>query len=75
MLCRRIRDLRIDHDLNQTEIARLLFVFQHTYSDYETGKRNPPLESLCFLAYFHQTSADYLLDLTDQKNLYPRKRK
>lgn len=75
MLCRRIRDLRIDHDLNQTEIARLLFVCQHTYSDYETGKRNFPLESLCFLVYFHQTSADYLLDLTDQKNLYPRKRK
>lgn len=72
MLCRRIRDLRIDHDLNQTEIARLLFVNQHTYSDYETGKRNPPLR---FLAHFYQTSVDYLLDLTDQKNPYPRKRK
>lgn len=67
MLCRRIRDLRNGHDLNRTEVARLLFVSQHTYSDYETGKRNFPLESLCFLAHFYQTNVDYLPDLIDQK--------
>ena len=74
MLCRRIRDLRNDNDLNWTEIAHLLFVSQHTYSDYETGKWNFPLESLCFLAHFYQTNVDYLPDLIDQKN-YLRKRK
>ena len=57
----RIRDLREDRDLNQTEIAKLLNVHQSTYSDYESGKLNLPIEALPILANFYKTSTDYIL--------------
>ena len=57
----RIRDLREDRDLNQAEIANLLNVHQTTYSDYELGKLNLPIEALPILANFYKTSADYIL--------------
>lgn len=66
----RIRDLREDHDLNQTEIAKLLNVHQSTYSDYESGKLNLPIEALPILAKFYKTSVDYILYLTDNPTPY-----
>ena len=63
----RIRDLREDHDLTQDEVAKYLHIKQNTYSQYENGHRQLPLECLIALAKLYQTSTDYILELTDQK--------
>ena len=63
----RIRDLREDHDLTQKEVAAYLHIKQNTYSQYENGQRQLPLECLISLAKLYKTSTDYILGLTDQK--------
>ena len=68
----RIRNLREDRDWTQAQLAVMLDVAQTTYSDYERGKLNIPLPILCRLALLHNTSIDYLLELTDEKAPYPR---
>ena len=70
----RIRDLRVDRDLNQTEIANILGMSQTGYSKYETGENDIPTEVLIRLAQFYRTSTDYLLGLTDERKPYPRRR-
>lgn len=69
----RLKDLREDMDLTQSQLARLLKCSQQTYSIYEAQKTEIPLESLLILAEFYNTSIDYLLGFTDNKNPYPRK--
>lgn len=69
----RLRDLREDRDLNQTEIAKLLKVHQTTYSDYELGRLNIPVATLHTLADFYHVSIDYLLGRTNRKEPYPTK--
>lgn len=71
-LYNRIKNLRIDRDLSQKEMASVLNIAQTTYSDYELGKLNIPIVSLVKLAIFHKTSVDYLLNLTDEKRPYPK---
>ena len=63
----RIRDLREDCDLTQEEVANYLHIKQNTYSQYENGQRQLPIECLIALAKLYQTSTDYILGLTDQK--------
>lgn len=70
-----IRDLREDKDLNQKQMAEILNIAQTTYSDYELGKINIPIEVLKKLSIYFNTSIDYLLDMTDVKKPYPRKQK
>ena len=61
----RIRDLREDKDLNQTQIAKMLGMSQTGYSKYETGENDIPTQVLIKLADFYGTSVDYLLGRTD----------
>ena len=61
----RIRDLREDRDLNQTQVANLLGMSQTGYSKYETGENDIPTAVLIKLARFYGTSVDYLLGETD----------
>lgn len=70
----RIRDVREDADLNQTQVANELGIDQRTYSNYETEKRSMPIEHYRKLAVFYQTSVDYLIGLTDDPRPYPRKK-
>lgn len=70
----RIRDLREDHDMNQTELAKLLGMSQTGYSKYETGENDIPIGILEKLADIYHTSTDYLLGRTDQKDPYPPKK-
>lgn len=72
MIYRRIRDLREDADMTQTEIADILNISQRTYSRYENDERAIPIEILSDLAEYHKTSIDYLIGLTDEKRAYPR---
>ena len=74
MIYRRIRDLREDLDMTQTEIADILNISQRTYSRYENDERAIPVEILSQLADFHKTSIDYLIGRTDEKRSYPRAR-
>ena len=67
---RRIRDLREDKDLNQTQVAKILGMSQTGYSKYETGENDIPTQILIKLARFYNTSIDYLLGETDIKDRY-----
>lgn len=67
----RIRNLREDHNLTQTEIAKYLHVSQRTYSRYENDERAIPIEILIKLAAYYTTSLDYLTGVTDIKRPYP----
>ena len=66
----RLRDLREDKDLKQQERAEYLKVHQTTYSDYELGNLNIPVNVLHALADFYGTSIDYLLGRTSEKTPY-----
>jgi len=72
--CQRIRDLRQDFDLNQTQVGAILGIDQRTYSSYETGKFRFPIDHLIKLALHYNTNIDYLVGLTDIRAPYPRKR-
>ncbi|WP_369682840.1 helix-turn-helix domain-containing protein, partial [Subdoligranulum variabile] len=61
---RRLRDLREDHDLSQTNIANLLHIQQTVYSRYERGFQTIPLEHLITLADYYHVSVDYILGRT-----------
>ena len=63
----RIRDLREDQDLNQTQVAKMLGMSQTGYSKYETGENDIPTILLIKLADFYDVSVDYLLNRTDNK--------
>ena len=69
----RLRDLREDNDITQNCLANHLHIRQNTYSQYETGQRQIPLDVLVKLARFYRTSVDYLLELTDERSPYPPK--
>ena len=71
----RIRDMRTDRGLTQTQIAKLLHIGQNTYSQYEIGTTRYPLDVVVKLAQYYNVSVDYLVGLTDQPEPYPRKRK
>ncbi len=59
----RLRALREDRDLTQTDIAKVLNVSQITYSQYERGVRGLPTEHLITLCEYYGVSADYILGL------------
>ncbi len=61
----RLKDLREDNDLKQKQLAEYLNIKQNTYSQYENGKREIPLEMLWKLADFYNTSVDYIIGRTD----------
>lgn len=71
----RIRDLREDIDMSQTQMGKVLGCSQQTYSRYEAHVTEMPLESLIKLAEYHDTNVDYLLGLTDVRTPYPRSRR
>ena len=65
----RLRDLREDKDMNQTQIAEILFTSQTVYSRYERGVLTIPVEHLLILADFYGVSTDYILGRTNNKKL------
>ena len=68
MLFSRIRELREDSDKKQLELANYLNVRPNTYSDYENGKINIPIEQLIKIADFYNVSLDYLVGRNWPKN-------
>ena len=68
-LYRRIRDLREDKDLTQTQMGAILACSQRVYSNYERGDIDIPTATLIKLADFHGVSTDYLLERTDNPHM------
>lgn len=62
-----IRKLRLDNGYTQKQIAEMLGVSQNTYSQYEIGVLNYPVDVVIKLADFYGTTTDYLLGRTDIK--------
>ena len=66
----RLKDIREDRDLLQSDIAKILNTTQSQYSLYENGLRTIPIEII--LSKFYNVSTDYLLGLTNERKPYPR---
>ena len=67
--CKRLRDLREDHDLTQQQVANILGTSQTMYARYERGANELPIHHLIRLADYYAVSTDYILQRTDNKNM------
>ena len=59
----RIRELRIDHDKSQTQIALILGTSKNQVGKYERGEQEMPIKHLLTLCEYYKVSADYILGL------------
>ena len=59
----RIRDLRIDHDKSQLQIAVILGTSKNQVGKYERGEQEMPIKHLVTLCNYYGVSADYILGL------------
>ena len=66
---KRIRDLREDKDITQTQMGKILSCSQRVYSNYERGDIDIPTSTLVRIADFHKVSVDYLLNRTDNPKM------
>lgn len=66
----RLRDLRLDKDLNQKDIAQVLETSQKQYSRWESGEYEMPMHNFRKLAIFYDVSLDYIAGLTNKKRSY-----
>ncbi len=69
MYFQRLRDLREDMDMNQTQVAQILHTSQTVYSRYERGFQTIPVDHLLTLADFYGVSTDYILGRTNNKKI------
>ena len=72
MNIQRLKEIRQDKDLKQSDVAKVLGIKQQQYSEYEIGKRLIPINYLYELALFYNTSIDYLIGRTDISKPYPK---
>ena len=72
MNIQRLKEIRQDKDLKQSDVAKVLGIKQQQYSEYEIGKRLIPINYLYDLALFYNTSIDYLIGRTDISKPYPK---
>ena len=68
-----IRSLRIDNGLTQKQVAQILGISQNTYSQYEVGVLNYPVDAIVKLADYYGVSTDYLLGRPTVKDPYPKR--
>ncbi len=66
---KRIRDLREDNDITQKKMAEILNCSQQVYSNYELGQRDIPTDILIKLALYYKVSVDYILGISEYKEL------
>lgn len=71
----RLRDLREDRDLTQKQVADFLSIKQNTYSQYENGVRQLPIDLLIRLSRYYTVSTDYILERQTCLSRTHRKRK
>lgn len=66
----RFKRLRIEHDLQSSEIASMLSIAKSTYSGYENDKSKPDYKTLIELANYYSVSVDYLLGNSNEHHPY-----
>ena len=69
---RRLKELREDRDLTQTQISKILNMSQTGYSKYKTGENDVPTKILIELAKYYKVPVDYILGLTNETEPYKR---
>ena len=62
---KRLYDLRIDNDLTQEDVAKILNITKQSYGRYENGTRKLQIEELIKLAKYYKVSLDYITGLTN----------
>lgn len=75
MKFKNLKDIRVDRDIKQKDIAKYLNISQNTYSQYETGVIALTAEVLIRLSDYYNVSIDYLLDRTDDPIIHTLKNK
>lgn len=65
-----IKDLRLTYNKTQDEIAEILEITRQAYTHYESGSRNPSVETLCKLADYYDVTLDYIVGRTTIPNIY-----
>ena len=68
----RLKELRLEKGLTQKQVAEYLHIATTTYRFYEKNKRRIPTLVFKELADLYDVSVDYLLNLTDERQTYPR---
>lgn len=66
----RLRAIREDHDLTQTEIGKLLDKSQQGYNHIEAGRAELKIEDLAKLCRYYNISADYIIGLIHEPRSY-----
>ncbi len=64
---KRIYDLRVDNDLTQKDMAKILNTTRDNYAQWERGFCNFPLEKINIFANYFNVSLDYLTGLSNNK--------
>ena len=65
----RLRDIREDRDLTQAEVAKLINKSQQGYNHIETGRAELKIDDLIRLCKFYKVSSDYIIGLTNKKDI------
>ena len=68
----RLKEIRLDRDLLQRDVAEAIGIKRQQYSEYEIGKRLIPIHYICKLADYYNVSVDYLSGRTDEKSPYSK---
>ncbi len=71
-MSKKLKELRIDMELTQGQVAKRIGVTSSMISAYENGIRQPSYDSLIKLAYLYGVSSDYLLGISDRKAVEPK---
>lgn len=69
MFFRRLSELRLDNDKTQKEIANYLHCNREVYRRYEKGINEIPVWALIKLSCYYEVTTDYILELSDRKNI------
>ncbi len=66
---KRLRELRLQYELGQAQVAKMANVTKNAISTYENGTRQPSFETLIRLAVIYRVSTDYLLGVANDQSL------
>ena len=70
LFIKRLQKIRKRHGFTQNEVAKELNISQVNMSHYETGIREPDIETLAQLAEFYGVSTDWLIGYGEQPSKY-----
>lgn len=70
MKLKRLKELRIENNLTQESVAKILQIDRATYTSFEIGRDTIPLERLNIFVNHFNTTFDYLFEFNDNKKQY-----